>query len=46
MKLEYTTPEIEVTLFATESIMGDSDVASGMTTEEIPGSISADIWLD
>lgn len=32
MKLEYTQPEIEITLFATEAIMGESD--PGETYEE------------
>lgn len=51
MKLEYTRPEIEVTLFATESIM-DSSVSGGddSTTIEmdvnstLPGEIPAGTW--
>lgn len=50
MKLEYTRPEIEVTLFSTESIMADSAVTGGNTTismpvsDELPGEISANTW--
>ena len=31
MKLEYTTPEITVTLFATEDIITASSVSEGLT---------------
>lgn len=44
MKLEYTTPEIEVTLFATTSIM-DSEVSLPVEDKE-PGTISGSTWLD
>ncbi len=49
MKREYTRPEIEITLFATESIM---DSATGSDSAEIemevnsapPAEIPADTW--
>lgn len=45
MKFEYTSPELEITLFATESIM-DSATSGGMEVEDTPGSIPGDTWLD
>ncbi len=51
MKFEYTRPEIEITLFSTESIMDsatDSGDSSKITIEvdetNTPGTISADTW--
>ena len=45
MKMEYTAPEIDITLFATTSIMS-SDTSSGIDVEDTPGTIPADTWLD
>ncbi len=51
MRREYTKPEIEVTLFATESIMdsGNTSTDDSSTIEmevnnTLPGEISSDTW--
>lgn len=51
---KYTTPEIEITLFATESIMADSETTTGggssttsMTITDTENSVSANsLWTD
>mgnify|MGYP003462714811 CR=1 FL=1 len=45
MKFEYTTPEIEVTLFATESIMADSSITVHDTPAE-DHALDVGAWLD
>lgn len=34
MKFEYTTPEIEIKLFSTEAIMGESDVSTDIEIDD------------
>lgn len=52
MKLEYTRPEIEVTLFSTESIMdsatGDNSTIATLPIdgENLPAGISANTWIN
>ncbi len=52
MKLEYTRPEIEVTLFSTESIMdsatGDNSTIDTITVdgENLPVGLSANTWIN